>query len=93
MPSMDAIVDTYDQTTPTSSCEWTRVRAVRLALVARNEQYEKDAVTTTALTWAASNDLPIDLTSNGDWQHYRYKVFQTVVPLRNVVAAGVTSGC
>ena len=38
--SMDGVVDVYDQTKPTSSCEWARASAVRLALVARSNQYE-----------------------------------------------------
>lgn len=33
---------------------------------------------------AGSGAASIDLSSYADWQHYRYKVFQTVVPLRNV---------
>jgi type IV pilus assembly protein PilW len=34
-----------------------------------------------------------DNTSDPDWQHYRYRVFQTVVPLRNISWLGVTTGC
>ena len=43
--------------------------------------------------------LPIDLTKNPDgtdnpnWQDYRYKLFQTVIPIRNISWLGVQSGC
>jgi type IV pilus assembly protein PilW len=124
---MDGIVDIYSQTSPANSgaskdaCDWIRTLSLRFALVARNSQFEKTAVTTAAPLWegstATNNDPawvasggnvsgasanPIDLTkfpngtSNPNWQNYRYKVFQTTVPLRNItsgVALGVLSGC
>lgn len=124
---MDGIVDIYSQTSPANTgvakdaCDWIRTLSVRFALVARNSQFEKTAVTTAAPLWegstATNNDPswvasggnvsgasanPIDLTkfpngtSNPNWQNYRYKVFQTTVPLRNItsgVALGVESGC
>jgi type IV pilus assembly protein PilW len=103
----DSTVDLYDQTTPTTACLWTRTSAVRLAVVARSAQYEKTAVTTTAPTWdgttannpagsaAALIDVSMmpDGSSNTTWQNYRYKVFQTVVPLRNIAWMGAVSGC
>ena len=27
----------------------------------------------------------IDLRGDPDWQHYRYKVYQTIIPLRNSI--------
>lgn len=67
-----------------------RIKAIRVALVARSTQYEKpvgECTTTTPAmvqswsSWARFN------TSNypADWKCYRYKVFETVVPLRNVM--------
>lgn len=98
---MDGIVDLYDQTTPTTACGWVKTSAVRLVLVARSGLYEKTAVTAAAPTWAAttagspagSASTPIALTANANWQNYRYKVFQTVVPMRNVAWLGVQAGC
>ena len=105
-PPMDAIVDLFDQTTPTTNCGWVRISAVRLAVVARSGQYSKNNVTMAAPSWmgntvvtgsttGANNptSLPIDLSSDSNWQHYRYKVFETVIPLRNVTWMGVQSGC
>ena len=89
--SKDASVDSYDQNTPASACDWYRVIAMRFAIVARSPQYERDIVTSAAPSWAAGNSASITL--DGDWQHYRYRVFQTTVPLRNVIWRGALSGC
>jgi type IV pilus assembly protein PilW len=91
--TMDGTVDAFDQTTPTNICGWVRMRAVRLALVARSAQLEKDVATSAAPAWAGSAGNAIDLTGDTSWQNYRYKVFETVVPLRNVAWLGVQSGC
>ena len=79
---------------------WSRLRAVRVALLARSQEYEKTAVTLTApLTgWvdAANHNVPFtmynvdgspavpDDTPN-DWRHYRYRLYTTTIPLRNMV--------
>lgn len=96
----DGQVDTYDTTTPTTAAEWQQVLAIRVALVARSAQYEKDAVTTAAPLWdvGAGNTISGTTTCHGsskcltlkidqvpEWEHYRYKVYDTVVPLRNVL--------
>ena len=92
--AMDGIVDVYDQTTPsnagTLACDWARIPAVRLALVARGSS---GASTAAAPTWAGSATNPIDLTSLTKWTNYRYKVFETTVPLRNITMQGVQPGC
>ena len=106
-PPPNYIVDTYDQATPSGAnvqCGWARIPAVRLALTVRNAQYEKEVVTAAAPTWEGSattlpTTLPIDVSknpddsANADWKNYRYKVFQTTVPLRNVAWMGVQAGC
>ena len=90
---MDGIVDAYDRTTPTTACGWVKTSAIRLALVARSAQFEKTAVTAAAPTWEGTADIAFDLSGYANWQKYRYKVFQTVVPIRNVSWLGVVSGC
>lgn len=97
--TMDAIVDAdgYNQTTPTAYCSgtdgWSRVLGLRLALVTRSGQLEKDNVTPAAPAWAASANLPINLGGNTDWQRYRYKTFETTLPLRNMSWPGAVTGC
>lgn len=92
-------VSTYDNTTPTTSADWQRVLAIRIALVARSNQYEKEAVTSANPLWdvgasstaagaAACGDskcISLDVSQVADWQHYRYRVYDTIVPLRNVL--------
>jgi type IV pilus assembly protein PilW len=112
---MDGIVDIYSQTPPADTgaiadaCGWLRTLSIRLALVARNSQFEKTAVTAIPPLWEGSTAAgapanPIDLTKNPNgttptnptWQNYRYKVFQTTVPIRNITSSvplGKASGC
>ena len=103
--SMTGVVDMYDQNTPATVCGWARISAVRLALVTRNGQLEKGAVTTGAPVWdggpasgvpvapLGSANTPINLSAFPQWHNYRYKTFQTTVPLRNVAWMGGKSGC
>jgi len=105
LPSTGNIpVDTWDRTTPTTNCGWARISAVRFAVVSRSSTYDKGDgtndrfATTAAPVWAGSVGSPIDLSvTDPDWQHYRYKAFQTYVPLRNMawqdVAQIKTAGC
>ena len=90
--AMDGAVDVYDQTTPATACNWVRVSALRLVLVARSAQ-PAAAATTAAPLWDGSATVPIDLTGNTAWPNYRYKVFQTVAPLRNIAWMGRVTGC
>lgn len=91
VPMVDGVVDTYDQTTPANACGWAAVMAVRLVLVARSGQLEKADVDAPAPTWVGAATAPIVL--RGNWARYRYKTFETTVPLRNVAWQGVPAGC
>ncbi len=65
-----------------------RLRAVRVAVVARNAQWEKAAVSPATFTLFA--DVPaatVTVTLTASDQQYRYKVLETVVPLRNMLIA------
>lgn len=76
-----------------------RIKAIRIAVVARNAKMETGAVTTacSSLTaaaptglcaWAGSVGSPapaIDLSNDPNWANYRYRVFETIIPLRNVI--------
>jgi hypothetical protein len=91
----DGVLDGWQTALPASP--QTSVLALRLVLVARSAQPEKprsgnlaDAcdATTAAPVWSGGT---LDLSGNlalggGDtWQCYRYKPFETTVPLRNVI--------
>jgi type IV pilus assembly protein PilW len=73
--------------------DWTRLLAVRFAVLARSQQFEKTEVTTTAPSWSAgaftmrNADGTTDAHdgSVNDWRHYRYRVYESVVPLRNML--------
>ncbi len=73
--------------------DWTKVRAIRVALLARSQQYEKLAVTPTAPTWEGGSFTMrnVDGTADSDpasannWRNYRYRVHERVIPLRNVI--------
>lgn len=85
-----------------STTDQFRVKALRIAVVARSQLREKAAVTgldTTCSNTSGSNTNgpcawrdtttnpapTIDLSGNPDWQYYRYRVYETIVPLRNVM--------
>jgi type IV pilus assembly protein PilW len=73
-----------------------RIKAVRMAVIARSALRENQPVSQacngTVLGLARvciwnSDVAPsnVDLTAIPNWQNYRYKVYETVVPLRNVM--------
>lgn len=66
-----------------------RIKAIRVAVVLRNGLLEKTNVTTAPLiAWTPLNGSPapaINLTGIPDWQRYRYRVFETIIPLRNML--------
>lgn len=79
-----------------------RIKAIRLVIIARSGKKEGTNVTGTCANNAGTNNGPcawqdtaaapaplIDLSSDADWRKYRYKVYQTVIPLRNVIWANV----
>jgi len=84
-----------------------RIKALRIAVVARNGIAEKENVseacsslttnTTTGIcAWSGPSAQPaiaspapqitlVDDSDGTSWQRYRYRVFETIVPLRNVI--------
>lgn len=76
-----------------------RIKAVRIAVVARNGLWEKDIVSTACSSTTTPNPTgvcawegdpvspapAIDLSNDPEWQHYRYRVFEVIIPLRNVI--------
>jgi len=94
----------------TAPTDWSRVRAVRVALLVRSSQFEKPvaaASTSIAMpptptsknpTWAGGTFVMtnVDATGSADtrsdtdvvpenWRFYRYRVYEKVIPLRNMI--------
>jgi type IV pilus assembly protein PilW len=84
----DGIVDSYDNVTPTSAVEWQQVLSVRIGVLARSDNYVRPSVsggpceaTTAAPTWRGGTfTVPGGIPSC-----YGYRVFETTVPLRNMI--------
>ena len=96
---VDATAAGFDFDAP-AVADRNRIKAVRIAVVARNPKMESIAVTSacSSLTAAAPTGLcawegsvaspapAIDLSAGDpDWLRYRYRVFETIIPLRNVI--------
>jgi type IV pilus assembly protein PilW len=102
-PTADGIVDVYDTTTPGTNADWLRVLSVRLLVVSRSGQYEKEVVTPANPTWdvgatpstadattcgtskCVTFDVGAGVAGDVEAKHYRYKVFETIIPLRNMM--------
>jgi type IV pilus assembly protein PilW len=84
----DGVVDVWDAVPPPDATAWRRVLAVRIAVLARSQNFEKPSVaggpceaTTAAQIWAGGAlTVPGGLPSC-----YRHRVFETVIPLRNMI--------
>jgi len=70
-------------------------QSIRVVLVTRNPQLEKTVVTAAAPTWSGTGAIVLTATAvdaGFTWQNYRYKTFETLVPIRNTIWSGAT-GC
>lgn len=81
------------------------IKAVRVAVVSRNDSIEKQVVSTACSSTTAANPTGVcawdatsadtagvgwaapvvDLSNTANWDRYRYKVYETIIPLRNMV--------
>ncbi len=94
-----AVVNLWDDVTPVNNAQWLQVIAIRVVVVARSDQFEKEDVTPANLRWdvgttppttgatacGASECLTLKVDHLADWKRYRYKQFETVIPLRNML--------
>ncbi|MFO1275736.1 MAG: PilW family protein [Sphaerotilus natans] len=92
----DQIVDQWTATSPTTAAGWRQVIAVRVAVVTRSVQDERrpdraaeQPVTPDLPVWhpdgSTAETLRVDQVVGSGWRNYRYKVFETVIPLRNLL--------
>ena len=91
----DGTVDTWQPATGNCSAgnlplqpqaTWQQIRAVRIAIVTRSDQYDPGAVTAGPLEMFCTTDpCAISMTLDAEAQHYRYKVLETTIPFRNAL--------
>ncbi len=78
-----------------------RIRAVRVAVVARSGQRDREIVTNQCVTakgtvnngpcaWDDTNYdaapmIDLSVVDGADWQNFRYRAFETIVPIRNML--------
>ena len=88
----NSIVDIYNNTTPTTSAGWLQILSVRIGILARIGNYEKPSVsggdcdaTTVVPTWSGGSFPAVSVAAGSQARCYRYRVFETTVPLRNMI--------
>jgi type IV pilus assembly protein PilW len=90
----DGTVETWDTNTPANAGQWQQVLAVRVAVLARIQNYEwPDPITdpcsaTTSAnrpTWGGGQDFPVLMVAGVLPSCYKYRAFETIVPLRNMI--------
>lgn len=101
----DGKIDDATEWTATAPTDWTRLLAVRLAILVRSSQFERSpdagasdataVITAAAPTWAGGTFLMTNVDGTADsttagpdpnnWRYYRYRVYEKIVPLRNMI--------
>ena len=94
----DGRLDSIGAWTTAAPTDMASVYAIRVGILARSRQAEKVKVTGTAPGWAAGSFVmknvdgttdsnPGDATAGdaNNWRNYRYRAYETLVPLRNIV--------
>lgn len=79
----DGYADVFDTTAPSSN---TDVVAVRIGILVQGTQYEKDMVSPASIVlWKVGSANGPSVTLSNDQRHYRYRTYNTIIPLRNVL--------
>lgn len=78
-------------TTPTGATIAT-IKAVRIAVIARSSLRERansssvcDITTASPVVFADGPAITVDLSGDANWKCHRYQVYQTTIPLRNLI--------
>lgn len=85
----------WTTTDPALATAWANVLAVRLGMLVRSSQFERADVTTVVPSWAGGQFQITNLDGSGsgtapadpadNWRRYRYRVYETIIPLRNML--------
>jgi type IV pilus assembly protein PilW len=97
----DNVVDKFTPVSPATPADWRNVLSVRLAIVSRTNIIEKPVVGPGCdatpdwgtpeypVLWARGPDAPqgrpIDVRVTPNWRCFKYRVYETTVPLRNML--------
>ena len=87
-----AFIDANSNGTTGDIDDLRRILAIRIAVVSRSAERSDQGCSSAMPTWRAANettgvmeDTPIAVDTIADWACYRYRVFQTEIPLRNLI--------
>lgn len=90
--SPPSTINVCDETVPLTAAAWRQVIAVRFAVVARSPQRESVVVSDATVKLWPDMTLPSGAVVSGptmtlteEQQHYRYRVYGTLVPIRNML--------
>lgn len=85
----------WTTTDPVTVVQWANVLAVRLGMLVRSSQFERANVTSVVPSWAGGQFQITNLDGTAsattatdpadDWRRYRYRVYETLIPLRNML--------
>lgn len=84
-------VTTWSKTLCTGACtptyaDWQRLKLIRIGILARSPQYQKEAITPNKPKWADGTDInAVTNLDSTNWTHYRYAPIEATVPIRNVI--------
>ena len=90
----DGTVETWDTDTPDNANEWQQVLAIRIAVLARSQNFERPdqasdpcSATTSANRpkWGGGQDFPVLMVAGVLPSCFKYRAFETIVPLRNMI--------
>jgi type IV pilus assembly protein PilW len=96
----DGVAEVWDNILPLDAAGWIQVMGIRIAILARSGKFEKDAVSVdcdwpsfpnppyppaNAPYWSGGCFAMTPAADGTDWHRYRYRVYESVVPLRNSI--------
>ena len=76
-----------------SAAQLKQIKAIRIAMAIQSNQNEYDKQTQTChattaapvVTWPTGPSMTLDLSSDPNWQCYRYKIYESVIPFKNLI--------
>ena len=85
----------WTATSPSTTAGWNLIRAVRIAVLARSKNYEKDFTASNPIRGAGTSFVMSNLDGSAgtivpadptlDWRKYRYRVYESIIPFRNIL--------